>query len=772
MFRRSPAFAGFCILILALGIGAVVSVFGVANALLYKPLPYPHGDQIVRVMNRSPKFGLRNNVSGPNWQDWHDQSSSFAAMATFRGGEIAMSVNNKGTFSEVYFVSKEFLDVFETEPQLGRRMDANSVLISQGFWQQHFGGSQQAIGQSVKIEERIYTVAGVMPAQFQFPAKASVWVADTETPGTQNRTANNFRAVGRLKVPMAVAQEEMNAVMKGMAAKYPGEIGANGVGLIGVQEQAAAPYRETLWLLFAAALLLLLIACANVSSVMLARAQARQREFAVRASLGANNWHIVGQVVRESLLLGLVSAAVGVLLAQWALALVSTTIPAELDWRVVAFASGTAVLASLLFSVYPAWRVTRLDLTGALRAAGQKGTVGHGGAWFRRSLAIGQVALSLLLLTGALMLVRSMDQLLHVPLGFDSNNVLVSYTHVPAKELQGHLVAAQTFREILRELRESPQVDSAAAIMGMPTGRYGSNGGYLIDNQPMPKDHNLMPDAGFRIVSPGFFSAMRIPLRQGRDFAETDTYEGQFVAVINETLAKRSFPGQSPIGHQILCGLDSPKPMTIVGVVGDVRHAGAAKEVEAELYMPYHQHPFYANELQIAVRGKGDVRALSTLVREVANRKNPDSAVSSVLLDSMLEENLAAPRLRSQILTAVAAMALLLAAAGLYGVLSYLVSQRLTEFGLRVALGANSTDIVRLVWREAGWILGGGLTIGLGLVAAFGASMSGFLHGVKPTDPVSIGTAAGVLAFTAILASLLPTRGATKADPLSVLRSE
>jgi predicted permease len=315
-------------------------------------------------------------------------------------------------------------------------------------------------------------------------------------------------------------------------------------------------------------------------------------------------------------------------------------------------------------------------------------------------------------------------------------------------------------------------VESASAIMGMPTGKYGSSGGYAIQGQPIPKDLNQLPEAGFRVNSPGFFATMRIPLLKGRDFNEQDLYDKPFVAIINETLAKRSFPNSDPIGQQILCGLDSPKPMTIVGVVGDVRHDGPSGAHQAELYMPSHQHPFYANELQVAVRAKGDPRPLASLVREIAARRNPDIAVNSITMESMLEESVAAPRFRSQLLMAMAALALVLAAAGLYGVLAYLVSQRLSEFGLRVALGANRGDIVALVWREAGLILGIGFALGLALIVALGASVRSFLFGVEPTDSLSIGLALGVLGVAALVASLIPSLGAMKADPLTVLRSE
>ncbi len=772
--RRSPGFAAFGVLILGLGIGSVVAIFSLVNALLLKPLPYPRGEQIVRVMTKIPKLGLRNNVSGPNWSDWHDQSKSFAALAHYSGGEMALTVGGKGVFSEIYLVSGEFLDVFEVEPKIGRRMDQRSAVVSHGFWQQHFGGSYSAIGQPLKLNQQIYTIAGVMPEGFQFPAKGSVWILDDRTVSQQNRSANNFRAVARLKegTSLDAAQSEMDAIAARLADQYPGTNKDRDIGVIGVQEQLAAPYKSALTLLFAAASLILLIACANVSSLALARAQGRQCEFAVRASLGASSAVIVWQVILESLLLGLSSGAAGLLIATWALQALAGTLPSEIDWRVAGFAAVTATLASLLFGIYPAWRVSRIDLTSTLKAGGQKGMLGGGSGWFRRSLAIGQVALSLVMLCGSLLLIRSMDRLLRVDMGMDPNHVLVSYMHIPALKLEDHQAATRSFGEILRELRESPQVESASAIMGMPTGKYPSDGGYMIAGHPIPKDLNQLPEAGFRVNTPGFFATMRIPLKRGRDFTESDSYDKPFVAIINETLARRSFANADPIGQQIICGLDDPRPMTVVGVVGDVRHDGLSSQNKAELYMPYHQHPYHANELQLAIRAKGDPRPLAELVREIALRRNPDIAMNSITMESMIAESVAAPRFRSQLLIAMAALALILAAAGLYGVLAYLVSQRFSEFGLRIALGAGRADIVALVWREAGLILGIGFACGLALVAALGATVRSFLFGVEPSDPVSIGLSISVLSIAALLAAMVPTLLATKADPMVALRSE
>jgi len=730
MFRRSPAFAAFCVLILGLGIGSIVSIFGVVNALLFTPLPYPNGDKVVRV---------GRNVSGPDWQDWHDKSKSFAAFATFRGGEVAVTVNGRAAFNEVYWVSKEFFDVFEVRPQVGRTLDRNSVLVSHAFARQ----SNVQPGATLRISQQVYTISGILPELFSFPNKAAVWMEETAVHSSLHRTAYNFKAVGRLKVPLNLAQSEISAA------------------LVPLQQHAAAPYRQTLSLLFGAAVLLLLIACANVSSLILARSQARLREFAVRASLGASSSRIIGQVVLEGLALGLAGAGAGLLFSAWALSAASSIIPATLDWRVASFAVVIAVLSSLLFSIYPAWRVSRVDLTGALRTAGQKGMVGGGSGWFRRSLAAGQVALSLLMLCGSLMLLREMSRLLKVDMGMDPSNVLVSYTHIPADKLEDHLAATRVFSDLLSELRASPQVDSAAAIMGMPTGKYNSNGGYMIAGQPVPKDLNKLPQAGFRINTPGFFSTLRIPIKKGRDFAENDSFDHPFVAIVNETLAIRAFPNTDPIGKQILCGLDSPKPMTIVGVVADVRHDGAASENNAELYMPYQQHPYHANELQIAIRAHGDPKPLAALVSDLANKRNPDIAVNSLTLQSMLDNNILMTRFRTQLITAMAIMALILASAGLYGVLAYLVSQRLSEFGLRVALGAARSDIVRLVWREAAMILGIGFSIGMVMIV-----------GVGCRDAQSMLVAVVVLATAALAASIIPSWGAAKADPLTVLRSE
>ncbi len=772
--RRSPGFRVFSVVVLALGIGGAVAIFSAVNALLLRPLPYPHGDKIVRVMNKVPKQGLRRNVSGPDFLDWQTQSHSFAAMAHYRGGEMAITVNGQGVFSESYSVSSDFFKVFEAAPMVGRLPEPGTILISHGFWKQHYGGAAGVLGQSVKLSQKTYTIAGVMPRGFAFPPNASVWMPEESRPETHNRTANNFRAIARIKndIDIRLAEADIEAVAARMATQYPDSNTNRSAGLMGLQDQISAPYRDSLGLLMAAAALILLIACANVSNLVLAKAQARQREFAVRASLGASSARILSMVVGESLALGLASGAVGILFAYWMMQGVASTVEASIDWRVLVFAAMIATLSSLLFGLYPAWKVSRVDLTGALKTAGQKGMVGGGSGWFRRGLAIGQVALSLTLLCGALLLARSLSKLMGVHMGMDSRNVLVSYMHVPADKLEDHVAATRVFTEILRELRKSPAVAAASAVMGMPTGKYGSDGSYSIIGQQPTRDRNKMPQAGFRVASPGFFETMRIPLKRGRDFADADALNRPFVAIINETLAKRSFPNSDPIGQQIQCGLDNDTPMTIVGVVGDVRHDGMSGEFNAELYMPMNQHPFHANELQGAIRAKGDPAALSELARSVAAKRNPDIAVNSITLESMLSESIAAPRLRTLLLLVMAGLSTILAAAGVYGVLAFLVSQRRSEFGLRIALGAQRGDILALVWREVGLLLGGGFALGMALILALGSLVRSFLFGVEPQDAVSIGAAAALLGAAVILSTVLPSLGAMRSDPITVLRSE
>lgn len=772
--RRSPGATVFSVVILGLGIWGAVAIFSVINALILRPLPYPHGGDIVRVMPKISKLGLRQNVSGPNFADWQTQARSFAAMASFRGGEMAVTVNGRGIFSEIYQVSPAFFDVFEIQPKMGRLPGEQSVVVSKGFWQEQLGSASNVIGQTVKISQKVYSVAGVMPEGFAYPAKGAVWMLDDSNPGSQNRTANNFRAVGRLKsgLTLETAQAELDVIAAGLAAQFPESNKDRGIGIVRIQDQLAAPYRDTLTLLFGGAILILAIACANVSSLTLAKVQARQREFAVRASVGATVARIIGQVVMESLALGILSGAVGVLLAVWMVQGFASRFEATIDWRVVVFAAAIATLSSLVFGLYPAWKVSRIDLSTGLKTGGQKGMVGAGSGWFRRSLAAGQVAMSLVMLCGALLLVRSMSKLMTVDMGMDPKNVLVSYVHVPADTLTGHIEASQTMGQMLRELRESPQVESASAIMGMPTGKYGSFGAYSVSGQAVPKDQNQALQAGFRLTAPGFFDTMRIPVKRGRDFSYNDRLDGQFVAIVNESLARQSFGGTDPVGKQILCGLDSPKPMTIVGVVGDVRHNGLAAEHSAELYMPIVQHPYHANELQFAIRAKGDPKPVAELSRQIAMRHNPDIAVNSVTMESMIAESVEAPRLRSLLLMTMAGLALVLAAAGLYGVLAFLVSQRLSEFGLRMALGARRSDIATLVWQEAALILGVGFAVGAVLVYALGNLIRGFLFGVEAHDAGTVGLAALVLGSAALLAAAIPTLQATQADPMTVLRSE
>lgn len=779
--RRSPVFFLFAALTLALGIGANLAIFSVVSAVLLKPLPYQDASRIVAVTNFWKNTGrIGNNVSAPDFDDWQAQSDVFAAMAVHYGGEIGVQLSGGAEFAPTFFVSDGFFQVFQVRPIAGHLFDGpHSVLISEGFWKRHFGADPSAIGRTLKVMDRSLTIAGVLPESFHFPPQAEIWApAGLYRSESPNRSAHNFRAVARLKpgVTTGQAQTQLAAIAARLEAQYPQSNKDKGAAVTALKDQTVSRIRETLWLLMGAVGLLLLIACANVSSLLLARAAGRAREIAVRAAIGASRARLVRQLFIESALLALLGAAGGLALASTTTRLLLNLAPANLprlsevhiDGWVLAFLLIASSLSILLSGLAPALHASRVDLIEALKQNSARGPLGGSNLNLRRVLTTGEVAISCALLIAAILLTRSLVQLNRADLGFQPSRILVMYAAVPAKDLAGHQHASDFFRDALAELRTLPGVQSVAATMGLPFGKYGSNGGYIIQGRPAAANLSEMPQAGFRLTTPGFFSALGVPLRVGRDFEENDRYDVPFVAIVNQALVRQSFPNENPLGQQLVVGLDSPNPMTIVGVVADVRHDDPSKPPAPEIYMPCRQHPFYANEMQVVLRGTIDPSA----VRPVIRRLNPEVAVQFTSMETLVSEATAAPRFRTTLIALFAFLAVTLAAAGVYAVVAHRVAERTPEIGLRMSLGANAPDVLRLVLRDTAAIAFPGLAVGLLLAFAASRALSSLLYEVKPADPLSFLVAALALTAVAALAALLPALRALRVDPVTALRSE
>jgi len=793
MLLKNPGFTVTAVLILALGIGANTAMFSVVRAVLLRPLAYSQPDRIVRVATLWKKSGHQGQVSAPDFHDWHDQSSAFERMAIYANYEIPVAVgsgaNATAEFPMATMIASDFFECFGVTPVVGREFtpdelkvgSAGAAIISYGFAVRNFGEPKLALGKALVAEGKPLNVVGVMPPGFDFPEKTQVWITEgifgEETP---SRSAHNYRVVGKLKdgVELAQAQTQMTAIGARLEEKYPDSNKTKSVAVTRLRDFLVSDYRLTLLVMLAAVGVVLLIACANLANMLLARAVGRIREIAIRAAIGAGRGRIVRQLVTESVVLGLVAAIVGVIVAYWGVktmvALAPQDVPrlseAGIDGGVLLFALAISLVASLVFGLAPALQVLRVDLNSALKQSVRRAGGGTLADRMRQGLVVAEIALSVILVAGAGLLIKSLLALQNVQLGITSERIVMAETSVPSVDLDSAKRGIRFYTQLLPELRALPGVRSAGATTMVP-GYTSSNGIYFIDHFPASYDITG-PNAIFTVVSPGAFATMGIPLHAGRDFNDSDTNDAPFTAMINEALARRTFPNQDPIGHVIFCGLDSMNPMKIVGVVGNVRQDGPTSEPEAEIYMPYLQHPQPATNMRVIVRTDAEPGVITAAMREKMRTISPDVPAKFSTMEQALSENIAAPRFRTLLLGIFAGLAVCLALAGVYGVMSYVVGQRANEIGLRMALGASPGEILRLVLRQAMVLAGAGIVIGFAGAAAVTRLLTSMLFGVKPTDPATYAAVIGIVLAAALLASYIPARRAMRVDPMVALRYE
>jgi predicted permease len=785
--RLSGTFALSAVFTLALGIAASTTMFGIFRAVLLAPIPYADPDRVVGIQthftNRPQPIP---RVTGGDWVEIAQMQDLFDAVTRYSGGEVGVQLRDRAEWANTYWVTPNFFEVFDAAPIRGRLFTADdarrSAVISASFAQRAFGGVEQAIGQVIHVDTQPYEVVGVMPPDFSVPVKAGIWLAEHVLPSNRNRSAYNYRSIARLKktVNVAAAQPQLDALAHQLGAQFPEDKNKTFVA-IPLRDTMVVNVRSTLTLLMGAVVLVLLISCTNVAHLMVARAAARSREFAVRAALGAGSGSIARMVLAESAAIGLAGGLTGALLAFAAVratvALAPANLPritdAHVDATVLAFGFGVSLLCSLIFGMAPVWQALRTDIQESLRAAG-RGLAGGGAGRLRNTLVACEIALSFALAVGAGLLVRSMVSLNSAELGFRTEGILVVYAHSPADTLAKARASTRFFERALGELEQLPNAKYAAAAMGLPTGRYTSDGSYAIEGQDIrhPEVWRTSPHAGFRLASPHYFATLGIPLVAGRDFSAADQYDAPFVAIVSQSLAKRSFPNQDPIGRKIICGFDSDKWMTIVGVVGEVRTDGPAEAPGPELYMPFQQHPFHANELQLVVRTAGDPDAMAAPVVRKLRALSPEIALQTTTLQTMVYDSVATPRFRAFLVSVFAGVALLLALAGVYGVMAYVVAQRTGELGLRMALGCAPAGVVKLVLARAARLAIAGL--GAGALLSFAASrwIETLLYGVKSTDLSGYLIATGAIALVTLSAASFPALRAARIDPAVTLRQE
>jgi predicted permease len=788
---RQPAFALTAILTLALGIGATTAIFSVVNAVVLRPLPYPEPDRIVGIMTRWTATGARGaTVSAPDFEDWKGQSQSFAAMAYYVGGETSVTVSGIADYAAVYRVTPGFFDVLRVSASVGRLPTREEqaqggprvVVVTDAFWRTQLGGDPRALGSTVKFSDNIYSIVGVLPPGMRFPARSDIyvpWIA----PASASRSGHNYRAIARLEPDVTVAQanSEMTAIARRLEEQYPNSNAGKSTIVIPLREQIVGDTRQTLTVLLGAVGLVLLIACANVANLLLARSTAREREMVVRSAVGAGRARLVRQLLTESAVLGLAAAVVGIWLARLGVLTLVALAPADLprldeirvDAAALGFAVAVALAASVIFGLAPALQISRMQLVDGLRQGGKGSSIGARGGWARSAFVVAEVALAVVLVFGAGLLARSLVALASVELGFSPEQLLVVRTVVPVRGRQDAPRATAFYRDLLADLRATPAITAIGGVTSLPTA-VRSDGSYAIEGQSDLKQTGIRsPQAVLNVVTPDYFRAMRIPFKRGRDFADSDRLDAPLVAIINAALARASFGTDDPIGRRIQCGLDNLEFMTIVGVVSDVRTYGPARPTEPEIYMPYEQHPGPATAMNLVARTSApDPRALAETISRKIRERNPDVPVRATTMEETLERASATPRFRTFLLVVFAAVALLLALAGVYGVMAYTVSQRISELGVRIALGATSENIMRLIVGQGAKLAGAGLLVGVGLALMAGRALEGLLFGVTPRDPLMLALVTVAVAATTLAACYVPGRRAVRVDPLLALRAE
>lgn len=815
---KNPGFTAVAVFTLALGIGANTAIFSVIHGVWLKPLPYPEPHRLVTLWERDLRRGLDQGlVSGPNFLDWKAQSTVFENMAVNPGwqgvGDFNL-VQREGVVKiKASYVAASFFPTLGVSPQFGRtflpdedRKEGNRVaVLSHGLWQNRFGGDSNVIGQKLTVDtygRRDYTIVGVMPQGFGVPSESELWLPLGWMGVTldERRNAHWHNVIARLKpgVTLKQATAELNTIQARLAQQYPEALIGTEVLIVPLLEQTLGRnLSRALVVLWGVIVGVLLIACANVANLLLARAATREREIALRLTLGASRWRVVRQLLAESLLLGICGGAGGVVLAWWALKLFVAASPGNiprlpevsLDDAALAFTMLVSVLTGVLFGMVPAWQLSRPDLNDALKESSRGTSSGRASHRLRDLLVVGEVALSLMLLIGAGLMLRSFARLMFMDRGFKPEQVVTAKLDYSVSGFTTWVRPTQTRPQVtqfqlMERLRQTPGVRSVAVTGGLPknTGE-PPNQPILIQGRAVGSANEL-PRSSFQAVSPDYFRTLGVPLRRGRDFTEADQYEAPLVVLINETMARRYFPNQDPVGQRIAMpdrnNLTQPESpwytnhspwWEIVGVVADMKSLSPNPEPLPHTYVPYWQWPMQGPTL--VVRATGDPAALTTTIRSAVREVIPSLPRPVIrTMDAILDDTMAQPRFQASLLGLFGVVALVLAAVGLYGVLAYTVTQRTHEIGIRMALGAQKQNVVSLVVGQGMRLAL--LGVGLGLVAAWMLSrvLRTLLYEVQPTDPLTFVAVSLLLLGTALVACWLPARRAAKVDPMEALRYE
>ena len=798
MLSKKPGFTFVAVLTLALGIGANTAIFSVVNTVLLNPLPYRAADRLMFFWETNPaKKWTDAPVAPANLFDWQKQNQSFEEIAAYIGGGkkslggagVQLTGGGEPERVQALYVTGNIFSVLGVDAMLGRTLREEEtwkgkhqvVVLSYGLWQRRFGGDPNILGQSIELNGRSREVVGVMAKEFYFPSKeVEMWVPMgwDQQQIAQVRRPHFLRAVGRLKagVTVAEAQGEMAAIAGQLEQQYPQTNTQMGVGLGPLKEWIVSDTRLPLIVFLVAVAFVLLIACANVANLLLARAATRTREVAIRTALGASRWRVVKQLLTESLVLAVMGGALGLLLALWCRDLLVAFSPgdiprldeARLDGRVLGFSLGITLLTTVLFGLAPALQSSKLDLTTTLKEGGQKG--GSQGGRIRNTLVVAEVALALVLVIGAGLMIRSFVRLQQVDPGFNPNNVLMVRVDLPGVKYPEASQATAFFEQTQQRIKALPGV-LEVGVTNVPALKGTSyTNDMTIPGRP-PEDY--IREVRHKSITPDYFRAMGIQLLSGRFFDSSDNAKSPQTIIVNEAFARRCFPGEEAVGKQVkFARPNEPGDMeTIVGVVRDEKQDSLSAEAKPEAYKSHLQEA--QSDMTLVVRTAGDPRSLIGAVREEIRAMDKDLPPFDIkTMDELMYESLARERFTTLLLIVFAGLALLLAAVGIYGVMSYTVTRRTHEIGIRMALGAANRDVLRLVIKQGMGLAAAGIAVGILGAWALTRLMASLLYGVSATDPLTFAAIALLLMGVALLACYLPARRATKVDPMIALRYE
>jgi putative ABC transport system permease protein len=785
---KRPGFTAIALVALALGIGANTAIFSLVNAVVLRPLPFPEPDRLVWMWGNIRNGGNSASISPPDFLDYRNQNKTFEQFAASGTAPRPVNLTGSGDPERLMAsaVTGNYFDAFGVTPSIGRGFSLENeksgqdqvTVLSHAFWQKHFAGDTDIVGKTITLDSKSYQVLGVMPAGLSFPQSAELWVplSFDADPEMKLRKAHFLRPVGRLKpgVTLTQAQADTDTIAAQLEQQFPDSNTGWNLRLVSLREQLVGGTRTTVFILFGAVGFVLLIACANVANLLLVRAAARQKEIALRTALGASRLRIIRQMLTESLLLSILGGALGALLAVWGVQLLVSlsanslppTVNVTIDRNVLAFTFAISIVTGLLFGLAPAFRTAKVNLIDSLNdgARGAEGTLRNR---TRSLLVVFESAVAVVLLISAGLLVRSLIALQSVDPGFDANNVLTLRIDLPNKKYEGEGRRASFFEQLESRVSSIPGVQSVGLITELPMSGQLNDLPFTVEGRP-PVTPDQAFDADFRLVNQNYFSALRIPLLRGRNFTEQEVRGSANVALVSQQLVTTVFPKEDPLGKRLISAIGN-QAFEIIGVVGDIRHNSLGAQPFPAMYFPSRDF----GRRSLVIRTQNDPLSIVGAVRQEVRALDPDQPIAEVKrMSDWVDSSVAVPRYRTTLLGAFAALALILAATGIYGVMSYTVAQRTHEIGVRMALGARRMDGLKLVVRQGMLLTLVGVI--LGLLGAFAVTrvMATLLFGVTAKDPFTFAAVAGLLSVVALIACFIPALRATRVDPLVALRYE